>query len=238
MPAHTPAGDRIRNGEIHFAQEQPDLRVGSGWTSVRSPRRLVSPRQRPGREACIRSICASRARGHRSTNSTWRMKARASTIPGLLARKARPVFFHRPYGAFDLRDQEVARTPRPWPMLRRDSTRSSSSRREPVQIMREYALITGFLHLPPLWSLGYMQSRRPESPKAASRCSTKPVSSGAGNCPATLSSISARASRQGDGIRDTGSFASTRISCRSCGDDPGIARVPYPRRLACVSIRR
>jgi alpha-glucosidase/alpha-D-xyloside xylohydrolase len=31
---------------------------------------------------------------------------------------------------------------------------------DPVQIMREYAAITGFPHLPPLWSLGYMQSRR------------------------------------------------------------------------------
>ena len=26
--------------------------------------------------------------------------------------------------------------------------------------MRQYALLTGFSHLPPLWSLGYLQSHR------------------------------------------------------------------------------
>jgi alpha-glucosidase len=32
--------------------------------------------------------------------------------------------------------------------------------RDPAQIMREYARMTGFAELPPLWALGYMQSHR------------------------------------------------------------------------------
>jgi alpha-glucosidase/alpha-D-xyloside xylohydrolase len=81
------------------------------------------------------------------------------TIPWIVSAKGWAVFFRRPYGAFDLSDEEGRLIP------------DASDRtllldaffvvtREPTQIMREYAFITGFPHLPPLWSLGYMQSHR------------------------------------------------------------------------------
>ena len=69
------------------------------------------------------------------------------------------IFFHRPYGAFDLNGGEGRLIP--------DASGGASPldaflvvAHDPAQIMREYAAITGFPHLPPLWSLGYMQSRR------------------------------------------------------------------------------
>jgi len=81
------------------------------------------------------------------------------TIPWIVSADGWGVFFHRPYGAFDLRDEEGRLTPDA-----ADGTPQLDAffvvTREPEQIMREYAVITGFPHLPPLWSLGYMQSRR------------------------------------------------------------------------------
>jgi alpha-glucosidase (family GH31 glycosyl hydrolase) len=81
------------------------------------------------------------------------------TIPWIVSAEGWAIFFHRPYGAFDLRDEQGRLTPDVV-----DGTQQLDAffvvAREPAQIMREYAVITGFPHLPPLWSLGYMQSRR------------------------------------------------------------------------------
>jgi alpha-glucosidase/alpha-D-xyloside xylohydrolase len=81
------------------------------------------------------------------------------TVPWIVSTDGWAVFFHRPYGALDLRGDEGR--------LTRDAADGAQLldaffvvARDPAQIMREYAAITGFPHLPPLWSLGYMQSRR------------------------------------------------------------------------------
>jgi len=81
------------------------------------------------------------------------------TIPWIVSSGGWAIFFHRPYGAFDLSGDEGRLIP--------DASVGASPldaflvvAHDPAQIMREYAAITGFPHLPPLWSLGYMQSRR------------------------------------------------------------------------------
>jgi alpha-glucosidase/alpha-D-xyloside xylohydrolase len=81
------------------------------------------------------------------------------TIPWIVSAEGWAIFFTRPYGAFDIGDEEGLLIP--------DASDRASLldaffvvAREPAQIMREYAVITGFPHLPPLWSLGYMQSHR------------------------------------------------------------------------------
>jgi len=80
-------------------------------------------------------------------------------IPWLIGAGGWALYFHRPYGAFD---------------LSRDACRFSAldsaanlpldiflvAAREPYEILREYAQLTGFPHMPPLWALGYHQSHR------------------------------------------------------------------------------
>jgi alpha-glucosidase/alpha-D-xyloside xylohydrolase len=81
------------------------------------------------------------------------------TIPWIVSAEGWAIFFHRPYGAFDLCGEEGRLSPVGGEgMAQLDAFLVVA--REPAQVMREYALITGFPHLPPLWSLGYMQSRR------------------------------------------------------------------------------
>jgi alpha-glucosidase/alpha-D-xyloside xylohydrolase len=67
------------------------------------------------------------------------------------------MFIHHPQGAFDFSAAEGRFTPHqeglPLDVFVVAST-------DPATLMSEYARITGFPELPPLWSLGYMQSHR------------------------------------------------------------------------------
>ena len=67
------------------------------------------------------------------------------------------LFIHQPLGTFDLSGAEGRLTPFA-EGLPLDIFITASS--DPRQILREYARITGFAELPPLWTLGYMQSHR------------------------------------------------------------------------------
>jgi alpha-glucosidase/alpha-D-xyloside xylohydrolase len=67
------------------------------------------------------------------------------------------LYVHRPLGAFDLTGADGVLTPTTAP-LPLDVFVTSSS--EPAALLREYARITGFAELPPLWAFGYMQSHR------------------------------------------------------------------------------
>lgn len=67
------------------------------------------------------------------------------------------LYVHRPLGAFDLTGSEGVLTPA-GPALPIDVFVTASS--DPRAIMREYARLTGFAELPPLWAFGYMQSHR------------------------------------------------------------------------------
>jgi len=81
------------------------------------------------------------------------------TIPWIVSTEGWAVFFRAPYGSFHLGDEEGRLIP--------DTSDVTSLldaffvvARDPMELMREYAVITGFPHQPPLWSLGYMQSHR------------------------------------------------------------------------------
>ena len=75
------------------------------------------------------------------------------------------MFIHQPYGAFDFKGAEGRFTPRatgaqgaPVVALPLDIFVVGAS--EPAAIMREYARITGFPEMPPMWAFGYQQSSR------------------------------------------------------------------------------
>ena len=68
------------------------------------------------------------------------------------------LFVHQPYGAFDFSGARGVFTPRgdaPTPV---DVFVVAS--KDPRVVMREYARITGFPEMPPLWGFGYQQSHR------------------------------------------------------------------------------
>lgn len=68
-------------------------------------------------------------------------------------------FVHQPLGAFDLSGEEGKLTPsRGQEALPLDVFVMHIE--DPVELPREYAKITGFAEMPPLWSLGYQQSHR------------------------------------------------------------------------------
>ncbi len=80
-------------------------------------------------------------------------------IPWLVGASGWAMFVHAPAGAFDLRGSDGVFAPR-------DAAADVPldlfvvASRDPFQIMREYALLTGFPEMPPMWSLGYQQSHR------------------------------------------------------------------------------
>jgi alpha-glucosidase (family GH31 glycosyl hydrolase) len=80
-------------------------------------------------------------------------------VPWLIGSDGWALFFHQPFGSIDLTGTEgrfapLAGSP-PTPL---DFFLVVAG--QPAEILREYALLTGIPHLPPLWSLGYQQSHR------------------------------------------------------------------------------
>jgi len=71
-------------------------------------------------------------------------------VGGVLSSTVRSDRSHGSRGAF--------RRPRTWRAPPLDLFFIASQ--EPAEILREYAQLTGFPHMPPLWSLGYQQSHR------------------------------------------------------------------------------
>jgi len=68
------------------------------------------------------------------------------------------MFVHHPLGAFDFTGSEGRLIPHDDSVLPVDVFFVRSA--DPKVLMREYARITGLAEMPPLWSLGYMQSHR------------------------------------------------------------------------------
>lgn len=80
-------------------------------------------------------------------------------IPWLVSPGGWALFFHVPFGTFDLRTGVGVFQP--------DSTAQALpldifcvAAKNPEQILQEYARLTGFPHMPPVWALGYQQSHR------------------------------------------------------------------------------
>lgn len=80
-------------------------------------------------------------------------------IPWLIGTGGWALFFHLPFGIFDLTGNDAVFQPRSGtPPLPTDLFLVVAD--EPAQIMSEYARLTGFPHMPPIWALGYQQSHR------------------------------------------------------------------------------
>lgn len=80
-------------------------------------------------------------------------------IPWVIGTSGWAIFFHQPFGTFDLSGPQSKFLP---------SSRSSAlpldlffvASTDPATIMAEYAGLTGLPEIPPLWSFGYQQSHR------------------------------------------------------------------------------
>jgi alpha-glucosidase/alpha-D-xyloside xylohydrolase len=84
-------------------------------------------------------------------------------IPLAIGTSGWALFVHQPSGSFDLTGANaVFRPAAPESGLPLDVFVIAA--REPAVVMREYAKITGYPAMPPLWSLGYQQSHRTLGP--------------------------------------------------------------------------
>jgi alpha-glucosidase/alpha-D-xyloside xylohydrolase len=79
-------------------------------------------------------------------------------IPWLISTAGWAMYFHQPFGRFDLTGEEGKFLPNAGASLPLDIFLVVSA--EPATVMAEYALLTGSAELPPLWSFGYQQSHR------------------------------------------------------------------------------
>jgi len=80
-------------------------------------------------------------------------------IPWVVGASGWALHFHQPYGSLDLTGNMARFVPLPaQPALPLDFFLVTSE--HPADILKEYAQLTGFPHLPPIWSLGYQQSHR------------------------------------------------------------------------------
>ncbi len=79
------------------------------------------------------------------------------TIPWLASTDGWGAYFHAPAGVFDLSGGQGVLRPE-GAALPVDAFLVVAE--DPCELLRGYAEITGFPHLPPLWSLGYLQSHR------------------------------------------------------------------------------
>jgi alpha-glucosidase (family GH31 glycosyl hydrolase) len=80
-------------------------------------------------------------------------------IPWIIGTSGWAIFFHQPYGTFDFTGPQSKFQPADAAMtLPLDLFFVASS--EPAPIMAEFARLTGYAEMPPLWSLGYQQSHR------------------------------------------------------------------------------
>ncbi|MGH9174518.1 MAG: TIM-barrel domain-containing protein, partial [Vicinamibacterales bacterium] len=96
---------------------------------------------------------------NRNGQAGYQLRTHGGRVPiqWLVSTDGWGLYIHRPLGAFDLTGPEGLLTPAS-DALPLDVFVTASA--DPKEILREYARITGFAELPPLWSFGYMQSHR------------------------------------------------------------------------------
>jgi alpha-glucosidase/alpha-D-xyloside xylohydrolase len=113
---------------------------------------------------------------NRNGQGGYRLRTHGGRVPiqWLIGTGGWAMFIHHPVGAFDLTGKEGRLIPRgvdrPASSVAGALEGSAAgalpvdvfiiAAREPAQIMAEYARLTGKPELPPLWSLGYLQSHR------------------------------------------------------------------------------
>jgi len=96
----------------------------------------------------------------RSGQGGYRLRTHGGRVPvqWLIGTNGWAIFIHQPEGTFDLTTAAGLFSPKPNAHQPLDFFLVASH--EPLTIMREYAKLTGFPEMPPLWSLGYLQSHR------------------------------------------------------------------------------
>jgi alpha-glucosidase (family GH31 glycosyl hydrolase) len=82
-----------------------------------------------------------------------------AAIPWLIGTNGWAMFFHDPFGTFDLTGPAGRFVPVNPPAALPLNIFIVAAK-EPAVVMTEYARLTGFAEMPPLWSLGYLQSHR------------------------------------------------------------------------------
>ncbi len=89
----------------------------------------------------------------------WKMKEYGGRVPvpWLISPEGWGVFFHKPSGSIDLSNDMITFLPRENIVPLDFFVVLAES---PVELFKEYGIITGFSPLPPRWALGYMQSHR------------------------------------------------------------------------------
>src|SRR5215510_3017755 len=80
-------------------------------------------------------------------------------IPWLVGTRGWAMFIQQPHGSFDLTGQEGRFDPRN-PAESFPINIFIIVNREPSELLAGYARLTGYAEMPPLWSLGYLQSHR------------------------------------------------------------------------------
>src|SRR5439155_25642007 len=95
----------------------------------------------------------------RSGQGGYQLRTHGGRVPvqWLIDTELGALFVHQPYGTFDLAGSEGRFNPLGHPLPLDFFVIAS---REPEEIMKEYARLTGFPAMPPLWSFGYQQSHR------------------------------------------------------------------------------
>ena len=78
-------------------------------------------------------------------------------VPWVVGAESWGIFFAHPWGAFDLQGEEGFFLPGEQTPTRDIFVILANS---PAELMREWVELTGYPHMPPLWSLGYQQSHR------------------------------------------------------------------------------
>lgn len=78
-------------------------------------------------------------------------------IPWIVGAESWGIFFAHPWGSFDLRGSEGIFLPQEQTPTRDIFIVLADS---PADLMHQWAGLTGYPHMPPLWSLGYQQSHR------------------------------------------------------------------------------
>jgi alpha-glucosidase (family GH31 glycosyl hydrolase) len=98
--------------------------------------------------------------GPRSGQGGYQLRTHGGRVPvqWIVGSSGWAMFVHQPYGTFDLTGSRGMFTadhsaPLPLDLFIVGAT-------DPAAIMREYAQLTGFPELPPLWAFGYQQSHR------------------------------------------------------------------------------
>ena len=95
----------------------------------------------------------------RSGQGGYQLRTHGGRVPvqWLIDTEKGGLFIHQPYGTFTLNGAEGRFDPGGLPIPLDFFVVAS---RDPEEIMKEYARLTGFPAMPPLWSFGYQQSHR------------------------------------------------------------------------------